>query len=58
MTTYWFVLVGVLVLVFAAALAALEKWQDRRPRGVSQADWDRVANEKERARLERAMGKR
>jgi hypothetical protein len=59
MTTFWFLVVGSLVLLFALLVGVIDHWQDRRPRGVDARDWQRVSNERrdahERARLNRVM---
>ena len=55
--TFWLLLFGCLVLAFVAIGLGLEAWGERRPTGVSAADWDRVSAERQRDHLNRVIGK-
>jgi uncharacterized membrane protein len=55
---FWLWLIAALVCVFAALVWVIDAWQDRRPHGVSASDWQRVSEERERAKFSRVMGKR
>ena len=53
--TFWILLLGCVVLAFVLIGFGLEAWGERRPRGVSPADWQRVSEERERERLNRVV---
>jgi len=55
--TFWILLLGCVVLAFVLIGFGLEAWAERRPRGVSAGDWQRVSEERERERLNRVLGK-
>ena len=44
---FWIALLGCVVLALIGMVWALDTVQDGRPTGVSPADWDKVANEKD-----------
>jgi hypothetical protein len=54
--TFWILLSGAIVLAFVVIGYGLDAWAERRPTGVSAADWQRVSEERERERLTRVMG--
>ena len=55
---FWLYLIAGIVILFAAVILLIDRAQDEKPDGVNASDWQRVAEEREREKFTRVMGKR
>ena len=55
--TFWIIGLISVAIILVAAVWLLDTFEDRRPHGVSPADWQQVANEKDEYARRRTLGR-